>query len=108
MLGQNPKDPVETTRRLPDLPALAQGVPDGLAALRGIWDGEIGKIDADLGPKLLLSLSALEAQLTRDRDIENAERLVAFRRKLSPSAEKAPASQASSGAQAPRVLELGE
>jgi serine/threonine protein kinase/formylglycine-generating enzyme required for sulfatase activity len=67
------------------LPALPEGSPEPLVALRQTWTTESDKIRTALDAALQQSLQALETELTKAREFENAQALVAYREALSPS-----------------------
>jgi formylglycine-generating enzyme required for sulfatase activity/serine/threonine protein kinase len=67
------------------LPALPEGSPEPLVALRQTWTTESDKIRTTLDAALRQSLQALEAELTKAREFENAQAVVAYREALSPS-----------------------
>lgn len=75
---------------LPDLP---EGSPEPLIILRQTWTTESAKIRAALDAALQQSLQALEAELTKAREFENAHAVLAYREALSPSKSAAVAPQ---------------
>lgn len=92
ILAAPPADPVvavddESVRTLPALP---EGSPETLAALRQTWTEESAKIHADLDGKLGQSLQALEVELTKARDFESANTVLAWRESLGEEKASAP------------------
>ena len=84
------------------LPPLNEKTPQGLAGLRKTWNTERQKIRKDLDGKLEQSLMALEADLTRRRDFEKANALLAWRESLALGKAKSP------GEVQPKALSLTE
>lgn len=80
--ASKPKDPVAAVRENVQLPELAKGTPDALVSLRKIWYSEWGKISAKLDGALQQSLKTLETDLTKQRKLENAKTVMAFREAL--------------------------
>ncbi|MCB1062548.1 MAG: SUMF1/EgtB/PvdO family nonheme iron enzyme, partial [Verrucomicrobiae bacterium] len=80
---------------LPDLP---EGSPEPLVVLRQTWTTESGKIRATLDAALQQSLQALETELTRARDFENAQTVLAYRESLATPAFTAAAASATPSA----------
>ena len=86
------------------LPELPGDAPEGASALRNTWQTEREKIRIDLDDKLGQSLQALEKQLTKGREFEKAEEVLAFResiRKDAPSPVAAPPEPAPAPVAAP-------
>lgn len=78
----------ETT--FPKLPELGDGEPESLIEMRRAWIVETDRIGRDLLGKLDQSLKVLESDLTKAREIDDAEAVSAFRRDLPLAAEVAP------------------
>ena len=78
-LASQLEDPIAAVKT----PGLLSPLPDGssgaLMGLRKTWSGEIGKIDAKLGPALNQSLLHLEKELTRAREFDSAKWVAEFR-----------------------------
>jgi len=85
-LAKPAADPVAAVAAAESLTALPSGAPETLVNLRGVWDGEYAKIREDLDGKLSQSLQALEAELTRARDLEAAGAVMAYREGGIPAA----------------------
>ncbi len=66
-------------RKPPNLPDLAEDAPAPLVQLRATWASESGKIDTALGEALIQSLKALELELTKARNLEIAQEVLALR-----------------------------
>lgn len=83
-LSQPPADPVAAVSDATalSLPALDEGSPEPLVALRQTWTNESAKINATLEAALQQSLQVLEADLTRARDFESAKAVLAWRESL--------------------------
>ncbi len=90
-LDQKPEDAAAALRAWPNLPALADGTPDGLVDFRLVWEAERGKIRAELDGKLSQSLQALEVALTKARRLEEARAVLAFRESLPEGSAGTPA-----------------
>ena len=78
-LAKHPADPVAAVQEKATLPPLPENAPTGLTALRKIWTAERKKIRGTLDSQLQQSLKSLEGQLTKARDFENAEKVLAYR-----------------------------
>ncbi len=81
-LAEPPGDVLAAAAAAEELDPLPEDVPEGLAALRGTWNGELSKIREDLDGKLRQSLQVLETELTRSRQFEQAEAVLAYRGSL--------------------------
>lgn len=81
-LSETPGDLYMSIAMPISLPPLKESTPEDLVSLREIWTAEREKIRLDLDPKLDLSLQNLEAKLTRERDFERANALLAWRESL--------------------------
>ncbi|MCB1077777.1 MAG: hypothetical protein KDM64_08120 [Verrucomicrobiae bacterium] len=79
-------DPVAAMSQSASLPDLPEGSPTELSALRQTWETERQKIRDDLDAKLRQSLQTLEAELTKAREFEKAEAVVAYREGLGKAA----------------------
>jgi len=86
-------DPRGAVWQSPALLELPGDSPGLLVALRQTWTGESGKILATLEAALQQSLQALEAELTRARDLEKAKAVQAYRESLVASFELARATK---------------
>jgi formylglycine-generating enzyme required for sulfatase activity len=109
-LASHPADLVAGVAESATLPPLPDGAPGDLATLRNVWTSERQKIRGTLDVALQQSLTALEQQLTRDRDFENAKKVLGFRESLasggpaeSPTTEVAASPPKSSPKAAPPV-----
>ncbi|MEX2577525.1 MAG: SUMF1/EgtB/PvdO family nonheme iron enzyme [Verrucomicrobiales bacterium] len=97
-LDAEPEDAVAVllaARERATLSALPEGVPEASKTLRATWTVEREKIRVDLDGKLQTSLKALEAELTKARDFEKADVVLAYRESLAtaaPSADTLPVS----------------
>ncbi len=98
-----PADLVAAVSAPPTLPALPEGIPALVAALRQTWVTERQKIHDDLDGKLRQSLQALITELTKARKLDQAAAVAAFREQVgktgdapasSPSAAVAPSTPA--------------
>jgi len=84
-LEASPADPIAAGGALPLLPeleALPSDAPEGLVGLRQAWDREAEAILVDLDGKLQQSLQALEVELTRAREFEQAKAVLEYRESL--------------------------
>ncbi|MBL9150954.1 MAG: protein kinase [Verrucomicrobiales bacterium] len=92
-LAEPPADPLAavTDNGAVTLPALPDGSPEPLVALRQTWTTESGKIRTTLDAALQQSLQALEAELTRARDFEKAQAVLAWRESLAAGSAETPA-----------------
>ncbi len=83
-LGVPPADPLAAAADASagTLPALPEGSPAPLATLRQTWTTESDKIHTTLDAALRQSLQALESELTKGRDFENAKAVLAWREGL--------------------------
>ncbi len=77
--AKTPGDVAGAARETPALPALTEGAPASLSALRQVWEDERKKIRTDLDAKLTQSLQALESDLTRQRRFDEAQAVLAYR-----------------------------
>lgn len=91
-------DPAGAVAIVENLPGLPGDSPETLASLRGVWDGEYAKLREELDGQLLQYLQALEAELTRARDLEGAGAILAYREGLGHAAEPAVVSASSTPA----------
>ncbi|MCP5549718.1 MAG: SUMF1/EgtB/PvdO family nonheme iron enzyme [Akkermansiaceae bacterium] len=93
-------DPVAAVGQSATLPDLPEGSPAELAALRQTWETERQKIRDDLDAKLRQSLQALERELTKAREFELADAVVAYRQGLEKPSSPAIAATTESAAMA--------
>lgn len=77
-----PVDSVSAVRKNATFPDLPQDAPEALIGLREIWTSEWQKIRNKLDPALQQSLKKLESDLTRERKLENAKIVYAYRQSL--------------------------
>lgn len=89
-LDQDPFASISSSSTLNPLP---EGTPPGLSELRTIWIGEREKISTQLSSNLVQSLHALEVELTKAADLENATKVSEF--KASIELKPPPSPQAS-------------
>lgn len=85
------KDPFTSIASSSTLDTLPADTPQGLTELRAIWTAERSKISATLSTSLAKSLKALEVELTKAIDLENATKV----RNLMESLATEPASASS-------------
>ncbi|MDF1823922.1 MAG: bifunctional serine/threonine-protein kinase/formylglycine-generating enzyme family protein [Verrucomicrobiales bacterium] len=85
------KDPFSSITSSSTLDPLPSGSPAGLVDLRGIWTSERSKLSAQLTSNLVQSLQALEIELTKASDLENASKVKALKDSMNQNAS-APAS----------------
>ena len=100
-LSAPPTDLLASVAEPATLPALPDDTPGGVSALRATWQTERGKIRDDLDGKLRVSLETLERQLTKDREFEKAEAVVAFRGSLDKGEIEPAANAATTAAVSP-------
>ncbi|MDF1658979.1 MAG: protein kinase [Verrucomicrobiales bacterium] len=81
-LASHPADLIAGVTQKVTLPSLDEETPGELVELRQIWTGERQKIRESLDLDLQQSLKALESQLTRDRDFDNAKKVSTYRESL--------------------------
>lgn len=81
-LADPPVDTMAAVEKSASLPALPDGSPESLVAMRTTWETEQQKIRDDLDGKLSISLQALEAELTRSRAFDQAEAVLTYRGNL--------------------------
>ena len=96
-LGDKPGTPEELAAAVWEplgLAALTGDIAPGLAALRKVWSSETGKIDKELAAALRQSLQILEGELTRARQIEQANKVREFQAELASKGDSAPAGAA--------------
>ncbi len=106
-LAEPAADPIAAVAAAEGLPELPVGAPESLATLRGVWDGEYAKIREDLDGKLSQSLQALEAELTRARDLEAAGAVMAYREGGIPASAVPVAGVTDLGANVPPTADPG-
>lgn len=81
-LASYPADPVAGVANSATLPPLSEEAPKDLTNLRNVWTSERQKIRGTLNDALQQSLTALEKRLTKDRDFENAKKVLSYRESL--------------------------
>jgi len=96
LTGNTGDDLFGQVRSAATLPELPEASPGGLLTLRKTWTIERGKIQAELDQQLATGLQELEKDMTRQRELEKAEKVFAFRNSLTAptaiaSSEKPPA-----------------
>ncbi len=69
------RDPFASISSSSTLDPLPEGTPVGLSELRAVWISEREKISAQLSTTLIQSLQALEVELTKAADLENATKV---------------------------------
>lgn len=89
-LTETPSDPIAGVEDVATLPDLSADAPEGLQTLRSTWITERQKIRDDLDGKLQQSLQALQAQLTKAREFDHAEAVMAYRTSLEEDAAVVP------------------
>jgi len=98
-----PRDLLAVVAESATLPELPEDGPEDLVALRETWEGERRRIREDIDGKLVQSLQALEAELTRNREFEQAEAVMVYRESLGADLGGAPERTAVSAAPAQGV-----
>ncbi len=81
-LAEKPSDLIAAVEDVATLPDLSADAPEGLQTLRSTWITERQKIRDDLDGKLQQSLQSLQTQLTKAREFDHAEAVMAFRTSL--------------------------
>ena len=105
-LAAAPEDPAAAVLAAAPLPELPENAPEALSDLRETWTAAHATMRAELDTKLDQSLAALERELTREREFEQAAEVLAFRATLSvdgadPVGSGAPAMAAGEAADDP-------
>lgn len=101
--AESPTDLIAAVEGNSSLPALPANAPKGLQSLRTTWTQEQQKIRDDLDGKLALSLTALVTELTKAREFDQAESIMAFRESLADENEPDPPMKVASTEAAPEA-----
>ena len=101
-------DPREAVNHYPTLSELPEGSPESLIILRQTWTTESEKITSTLDAALRQSLQALESELTRARDLDNARAVMAYRESLEGGEGEIAVSPPAPGSQTPDPVMTAE